>query len=169
MTPFIDKIKFPLWNLNINNLMLINFHSSLITKRFFWSFDRHSDKTLYRSELLPNIKKIRNKISERFTNVFLNCLRYCDTCLECYNFIQEILCCEFIPFFFFNGSQNWVHLRIFGTPWSSVYQQPRTRWSLNNRIWLLAFSAAWLHYCRRPQYEQLEKYGFTKLKVLILT
>ena len=25
---------------------------------------------------------------------------------------------EFIPFFFFNGSQNWVHLPIFFTPWN---------------------------------------------------
>ena len=32
--------------------MLINFHISLITKRFLRSFDRHSDKTVTLSELL---------------------------------------------------------------------------------------------------------------------
>ena len=66
MLPFIDKIKFPLWNLNINVLMLINFHISLITKRFFQSFGRHSDKTLTLSELLPYINKFRNKILDFF-------------------------------------------------------------------------------------------------------
>ena len=35
MAAFIDNMKFNLSNLNINNLMLINFHISLITKRFF--------------------------------------------------------------------------------------------------------------------------------------
>ena len=64
--PFTDSIKFPLWNLNINNLMLINFHMSLITKWFFWSFDRHSNKTIALSELLPNINKLRNKILDFF-------------------------------------------------------------------------------------------------------
>ena len=49
-------------NLNINNLMLIKFHISLITKRFVRSFDRHSAKTLALSELLPSINKFRNKI-----------------------------------------------------------------------------------------------------------
>ena len=34
---FNDNIKFPLWNLNISNFMLINFHNSLITKRVFRS------------------------------------------------------------------------------------------------------------------------------------
>ena len=61
---FIDNMKFPLSNQSINNLMLINFHMSLITKRFFRSFDRHSDKTITLSELLPNINKFRNKISD---------------------------------------------------------------------------------------------------------
>ena len=42
---FIDNMKFTLSNQNINNLMLINFHISLITKRFFRSFDHHRDKT----------------------------------------------------------------------------------------------------------------------------
>ena len=73
MAPLIDCIKFPLWNLNINDLMLINFHITLISKRFLLSFDRHSDKTVTVSELLPNINKFCNKIlnflSESFTNV----------------------------------------------------------------------------------------------------
>ena len=66
MVSFIDNIKFPLWNLNINNLMLINCHISLITKRFFRSFDRYSDETATISELLQDIinfsKKIGNAI-----------------------------------------------------------------------------------------------------------
>ena len=62
MAPFIDNIKFPLWNLNINNLMHINFHISLIMKRFFRSFDRHSDKTVTLSQLLPDINNFRKII-----------------------------------------------------------------------------------------------------------
>ena len=59
---FIMTAFIPLSNQNINILMLINFLISLITKRFFRSFDRHSDKTVTFSELLPNINKLRNKI-----------------------------------------------------------------------------------------------------------
>ena len=62
MAPFIDNIKFPLWSLNINNLMLINFYISLITKRFFRSFDRHSDKTVTLSELLQDINNFSKTI-----------------------------------------------------------------------------------------------------------
>ena len=62
MAPCIDNIKFPLWNLNINNLMLINFHISLITKRFFPSFDRHSEKTVTLSELLQGINNFSKTI-----------------------------------------------------------------------------------------------------------
>ena len=62
MAPFIDNIKFPLWYLNIYNLMLINFHISLITKRFFRSFDRHSDKTVTLSELLQDINNFSKTI-----------------------------------------------------------------------------------------------------------
>ena len=72
MASFIDYIKFPLWNLIINNLMLIHFHISLITKRFLRSCEHHSYKTVTLSELLSNINKFRNKIlnfSESFTNV----------------------------------------------------------------------------------------------------
>ena len=42
MAVFIDNMKFLLSNLNINNLMPINFRISLKTKRLFLSFDRHS-------------------------------------------------------------------------------------------------------------------------------
>ena len=66
MAAFIDNMKFPLSNQNVYNLMLINFHISLITKRFFDSFDRHSDKTVTFSELLPNINNFRNKILDFF-------------------------------------------------------------------------------------------------------
>ena len=62
MAPFIDNIKFPLWNLNINNLMLINFHISLITTRFFRSFHRHSDKTVTLIELLQDINNFSKTI-----------------------------------------------------------------------------------------------------------
>ena len=51
--------------------MLINFHISLITKRYFRSFDRHSDKTVTLSELLPNINKFGNKL-EDFSESFMN-------------------------------------------------------------------------------------------------
>ena len=62
ISPFIDYIKFPLWNLNIYNLMLINFHISLIMKRFFRSFDRHSDKRVTLSELLQDINNFSTTI-----------------------------------------------------------------------------------------------------------
>ena len=59
--------------MNIINLMFINFHISLITKRFLRSFDRHRDRTVTLRELLPNINKFRNEtlnfFSESFTNV----------------------------------------------------------------------------------------------------
>ena len=62
ISPFIDNIKFPLWNLNINGLMHINFHISLITKRFFRSFDRHSGKTVASRELLQVINNFSKTI-----------------------------------------------------------------------------------------------------------
>ena len=46
ISAFVDNIKFPLSNLNIKNIILINFYISLKTKRLFRSFDRHSDKTV---------------------------------------------------------------------------------------------------------------------------
>ena len=66
MAAFIANIKFPLSNLNINNVMLINFHISLKTNRLFRSSDRHSDKTVTLSKFLPNINKFRNKILDFF-------------------------------------------------------------------------------------------------------
>ena len=45
-----------------NDLMLINLHISLITKRVFRSFDRHTDKTVTISELLLDINNLSNKI-----------------------------------------------------------------------------------------------------------
>ena len=117
---FIDNMKFPLSNKNINNLMLINFNISLITKRFFRSFDRPSDKTVTLSEWLPNINKFRNKIldfSESFTKVasklfvFLRCTSWI------HYFLKKSPPVNSSQFFFFNGSQNWVHLPIFHTLW----------------------------------------------------
>ena len=62
MAPFIDNKKNPLWNLNSNNLMLINYHISWITKQFFRSFDRHSNKTVTLSELLQDINNFSKTI-----------------------------------------------------------------------------------------------------------
>ena len=70
MTPCIDNIKFPMWNLNINNLMLINFHISIFSiflslfsrNDFFRYFDRHSDKTVTLSELLQDINNFSKTI-----------------------------------------------------------------------------------------------------------
>ena len=42
--------------------MLINFHISLITKRFFRSFDRNSDKTVTLCELLQDINNFGKTI-----------------------------------------------------------------------------------------------------------
>ena len=90
---FIDNIKFPLSNLKINNLMLINFHISLITKRFFNSFDRHSDKTVTLSELFPTNNKFNSKILIFFQTVsrrrLLNYSSYCDARIESYLFFKE--------------------------------------------------------------------------------
>ena len=55
MAQFNDDINFRWRNLNINDLMLINLHLSLITKRVFRYFDRHSDKPATHSELLLDI------------------------------------------------------------------------------------------------------------------
>ena len=62
MAQFNDNTKFWWRNLNINDLMLINLHISLITKRFFWSFDRHNDKTVTFSELLLDINNFSKTI-----------------------------------------------------------------------------------------------------------
>ena len=42
--------------------MFINFYISLIAKRFYRSFDRHSDKTVTLSELLQDINNFSKKI-----------------------------------------------------------------------------------------------------------
>ena len=61
--------------MNINDLMLINYlHISLITKRFFRSFDLRSDKTLTLSELLLDINNLVIKLwmsSESFMSLAL--------------------------------------------------------------------------------------------------
>ena len=62
MAQFNDNIKFRWKNLNINDLILIILLISLITKRFFLSFDRHSEKTLTLGELFLNINNFSNKI-----------------------------------------------------------------------------------------------------------
>ena len=101
MAAFIDSMKFPLSNQNINNLMCINFHISFTTKRFFRSFDRHSDKTVTLIELLPNMNKFRNKILDFFRKVsrmsLLNCSSYCDARLESINFFKERPSRELVP------------------------------------------------------------------------
>ena len=62
MAQFNDNMKFLWLNLNIKDLMLLNLNISLITKRFFRSFDRHSDKTATLSELLLDINNFSNNI-----------------------------------------------------------------------------------------------------------
>ena len=62
MAQFNDNIKFRWQNQNINDLMHVLLHISLIMKRFVRSFDRHSDKTVTLSELLLNINNFTNKI-----------------------------------------------------------------------------------------------------------
>ena len=51
MAQFTDNIKFRWRNLNVINLILINLHISLITKRLFRYFDRYSDKTVTLSSI----------------------------------------------------------------------------------------------------------------------
>ena len=46
--------------------MLVNFHISLITPRFFRYFDRHSDITAAFSQLLLKINNFSNKIVDVF-------------------------------------------------------------------------------------------------------
>ena len=70
--------------------------------------------------MLPNINKFRNKILYFFQKVsqmwLLNCLSYCDTCLESCYFFQEMPSIELIPLLFFNRYQNWVHLPVLFIP-----------------------------------------------------
>ena len=62
ISQFNDDMKFRWRTLNINNLMLITLHISLIKNRFFQSFVRHSDKTVTLSELLLDINNFSNKL-----------------------------------------------------------------------------------------------------------
>ena len=119
MATFIDNIKFILWYLNINNLMIINFHISLITKRFFRSFDRHSDKTVTLIELLTHINKFRDKMLDFFRK-FHECGFWIVWVIVIHvlnpnNLLKKCPSVNTSTFFFFNGSQNWVHLPIFYT------------------------------------------------------
>ena len=125
-TQFNDNMKFLWRNLNINDLMLINLHISLITKRFFPSFDRHSDKTVTLSELLLDINNFSNKIVDviRKSHEFS------------FKIVQVITIFVWIPIIFLwisaydvralpadtwwrhdlPPSSGWVHLPIFYTP-----------------------------------------------------
>ena len=65
MAQFNDNIQFRWRIMNINDLMLINLHISLIKKRFFLSFDSHSDKTVTLSELLLDINNFKLLMSSK--------------------------------------------------------------------------------------------------------
>ena len=134
-----DKIKFRLWNLYFNNLMFNNFHISLITKRFFRSFDRQSEKTVSLGELLLNINKFSNKMvdfSETFTDVaskLFELFWYTSWVL-----LFFLIVVEWIHPGLFNGSQNWVYLLIFRTRWW-IHTQDSThlgvQWALLTLDW----------------------------------
>ena len=122
IAPFIDNIKFPLWNLNINNLILINFHISLITKRLFRFFDCHSDKTITLSELLQDINNFSKTIvavTRKYHELSLKIVHVITIVISNpVNFLvnvrvwrQSIWRHDFPP------SCCWVHLPIFFTPW----------------------------------------------------
>ena len=105
--------------MNINNLMIINFHISLKTKRLFRSFDRHSNKTVTLSKLLPNINKFHNKILDFFRKfreggfwiVRVIVMHVSNPVF----FLKKSHPVNSSQFFFFNRSQNWVHLPIIYT------------------------------------------------------
>ena len=114
MAPFIDNFKFPVWNLNINDLILIIFLISLIKKRCFWSFDLYSDKTVTLSDMLPNINKFRNEImnfSESFTNLGSKLFELLWNTSWIILFFFKCTPVNSSQFFF-NGPQNWVCLLI---------------------------------------------------------
>ena len=100
--------------------MLINFHTSLITKRCFRSFDHQSDKTVTLSNYFQTSINSVMKLwifSESFTNVpskLFELLWY--TCWT--TFLNKCPPVSLSQFFFYNGSQNRAHLLIFCTPWS---------------------------------------------------
>ena len=128
MARFNYDVKFRWRNLNINDIMLINLHISLITIRFFLSIERHSDKTVTLSKFLLTINNFSNKI----TNIIR---KYHE-----FNFkiVHVILIVSRIPLIFLRmpsyvwrqsiasdtrwrhdllPSCCWVHLLLFCTPW----------------------------------------------------
>ena len=138
MAQFNDNIKFLLWNLNINNLMLINFLISLITKRFFRYFDRHSDKTVTLSKLLQEI----NNSSKKIVDVIRNSHEFSFKIVR----VITIVVSNPLNFFWMTAydvralpadtrwrhdlppSCCWVHLLIFFAPWV------HTLWKVHQRI-----------------------------------
>ena len=110
--------------------MHINFHISLITKRFFRSFDRHSDETVTLIELLLDINNFSNKIVDviRKSHEFR------------FAIVRVITIVVWIPLILlqmlaydvraltadtrwrhdFPPSCCWAHLPLFFTPWSNV-------------------------------------------------
>ena len=118
MAHFNDNTTFRWRNLNINDIMLIILHISLITKRFFLSFDRHSDKTVTLSELLLNINNFSNKIVDvirKFHEFSFKIERVITIVVSnLLNFLVSVLLWrhDWPPSF------CWVHLLIFYTPWS---------------------------------------------------
>ena len=98
-------------------------------------------KLIYQSGMIGFLQKV-SRIW------LLNCSRYCDTCLESYYFFQEMPSSEFIPFFFFNGSQNWVHLPIFSTPWVQLAESlsitVKSITDDGHGHWLTAMAIDWL-------------------------
>ena len=106
MAAFTDNIKFSLPNLNINNLMLINFHISLITKRFFCSFEPRSDKTANCCQTSINSVIKYWTFSESFKKVASKLFELLDAHLEYFNFLKKSPPENSFQFFFFNGSQN---------------------------------------------------------------
>ena len=121
MAPFIDNIKFPLWNVNINNLILINFHISLITKRPFRFFDCHSDKTVTLSELLQDINNFSKAIVaviRKYHELSLKIVQVITIVItNPVNFLVNVrVWCQSIWRHDFPPSCCWVHLPIFFTP-----------------------------------------------------
>ena len=75
--------------------------------------------------IVANVNKFRIKIVDFFRKFKYVASKLCELYwywyffFYCY-FFKEMHSREFIPFFFFNGSQNWVHLLIFFTPYSGL-------------------------------------------------
>ena len=131
-----NDIKFRWRNLNINDLMFINLHISLITKLFFISFHHHSDKTVTNSELLPDI----NNFSKTIVHVIRKSHEFK------FNIVRVIAIVVSNPVNFlvnarpmtsehcqlilddvriFRHLAVWAHLPIFFTPWVERPQKSR--------------------------------------------